>query len=495
MKFGIRTSLRNKLLAFSILPFSLIAITTVFAIYTAIDAVGRMETVFEYNRFLDEILTEVETARHHLKSYLTTKNPEDLRKYIHGTRVLSEKSSRLDKNLSDGDDSLVERNIVVLLKRFIEMGDAAVSAKRGRNVPEYGNRYEDAERSVRFLKDRIDALMLSRANSSLVYFSSYSLRLRRIQTLESVLVGWVFAFSVSVIAYFSLKFTDPVMMLAAEADLIASGKYDSGFAPHISDDEIGRMTEAFLMMKESVRNRIDEIREKAILERSLMDARVKNLEMEGALRHAELSSLQARINPHFLFNTLNASIQLAVLEDAERTRLFLENLSSLMRYSFRDLDEPVTLADELSCLENFFFLLSIRFPDRYTFKVSIPEELKKTAMPKMIIQPLVENSVRHGLVDLERDALISLEAERVDGIARIHLRDNGKGIGGERVREIFEAADSGKDLRSESGGLGLSNVIRRLRIFTGFTNPLSIGRSDGGGLEIMIDLPIAEVMA
>jgi len=150
----------------------------------------------------------------------------------------------------------------------------------------------------------------------------------------------------------------------------------------------------------------------------------------------ELAFLRAQIQPHFLFNTLNTGIQLAVVEEADKTRNYLERLTRLMRYSFRDLETPVALAEEIECLQSYLYLMSIRFPGVFTFRVSVESPADRAIMPKMIIQPLVENAIRHGFRDKTEGAALTVQADLQGEDVRILIEDNGAGITEDRVHEI-----------------------------------------------------------
>jgi len=282
--------------------------------------------------------------------------------------------------------------------------------------------------------------------------------------------------------------------MAGAAARISGGDYGGGPLPE-GDDEIGRTAQAFNVMQASVAAHVADIRAKAAVEASLMDERLKNLSMAGHLRSAELKALQSRINPHFLFNTLNAGIQLATVEDADRTRVFLERLAGLMRYSFRDLDSPVALGDELACLRDFAYLMSIRFPDQFRLSVDAGDEAMKALVPKLIVQPVVENSMRHGFPEAGAGpgsgARISILARREGDELLLSIEDNGRGMAPDRVAAILEAAGSGRELGDGDGGVGLTNVIARLRIFAGRDDV--VGFEDAGpGARIVMRMPFKE---
>lgn len=492
MVFGMKNSIKasnsiqKKLLLIAIIPVLLLSVAAVFTSWTSAQVLKQMNDLFTFNIYLKDLVKDVDEASASLNGYLTTKNSDDLRSYLRLTRVLSEKSAYLDTTLVNNTSEILERNIAVLLRRFINQGEAALSAKRGRNIPEYSYQYSNLEKTVAYLKDRVNTLLLVRLDSGLNTFNVFSLNLNRLQILNIVSILFLLLFGVSIIAYYSLKITDPIIHLALNAQRISKGDFSLEPIPLESNDEIGTLTNAFNVMKINIKEYIDEIKNKAEIESALKDEKLKNLEISTHLKNSELRALQARINPHFLFNTLNTCIQLTVIEDAERTRIFVENLAKLMRYSFRDLDAPVSLKDEVDSVMSYFYLLSIRFPHRYEFSCKIEEGANNTIIPKMILQPLVENAIVHGLKDREENAKVEIKAYCKDSATYIEVIDNGSGFSKEKIQEVFLASKNGLDYSGSESGIGLGSVIKRLELFTNTENPLQIEQSEAGGTVIKI---------
>jgi len=486
-------TIRERLILFAVVPVFLMAVAAVFTALTVNASLAGVGALFEKNLFLKEVLANTDSAKVNLYAYMETKNSDNLRLFMHYSRLLAEKSSRLDVRTAGDEETLLERNLAALLKEFIAAGDEAVQAKRGRAIAEYGRRYDRAEELASFIRDRADALSLYRLDRQMDTFETFSANMRLVRALNAAAILGALLFGVSIILYLSLKITDPIVHLGNAAERIGLGIFDDEPIPVEGEDEIGTTAHAFNLMKRSIKNSIEEIRKKAEIERELMAEQVKNLEMSGLLRNAELAALQARVNPHFLFNTLNTGVQLAVVEEAERTRVFLERLTRLMRYSFRDLDIPVAVKEEAESVSVYFYLMSIRFPDTYDFSLSVSPEVELAVMPKMILQPLVENAVRHGFRNKSSGARVSIRAAREGEDLRIEVENNGESISEERAAQIFQAARDGVDLKGAGeGGFGLGNVIRRLRLFSGREDVLSIERAEPEGTRIAIAIPYRE---
>jgi sensor histidine kinase YesM len=219
--------------------------------------------------------------------------------------------------------------------------------------------------------------------------------------------------------------------------------------------------------------------------------------MRSLLRNAEYQALQAQINPHFLFNTLNAASQLAMMEDSPETEKFLNRLALLMRHNIRKLDQPVPLAEELQNLENYLYIMTIRFGDRIRFEVTREAGVTGLTIPPMTLQPLVENALLHGLKDKESGGVVGVRVLPPEGdrIA-IEVSDNGVGMNPEVVQGILDDIEGQEaplhEDNSGQSGIGLGNVVHRLQLYYGIRDVVRIDSTPGQGTTIVLRLPISE---
>jgi sensor histidine kinase YesM len=491
------TTIHSKLVSVAISPVLLIALAAGLTVYTVFASISGMAALFEKNYYLQELLTEVAAAENNLSTYISSRNTESLRQYYSHSRILSDMIQELDTAVYTNEGVMIERDMAQLISGFLVAGEAAVQAKRGRNTPEYTLQHRRLQELGNQVRERCSALRLFMLDNQLSSFTVFSRGMRLVMMLNLATIGAALLFGIFVILYFTQKISAPISLLGSEARKIAQGIFDESVLAVEGDDEISASARAFNLMKKSIQESIDDIHAKTGIERALMQERMKNLEITGLLRKAELDALQAKINPHFLFNTLNTGLQLAVVEGAEKTRIFLEQLAALMRYSFREADNSITtFQEEVSYLKSYLYLMTIRFPDVFNIDISVGRDTENALVPKMIIQPLAENAIRHGLYQKTHDARLILQGELARDNLVIVIEDNGTGISSERINEIFEAADQNKDLPAQTGteshGHGLSNVIRRLRHFSGRTEVFSIEPLSPSGTRITINIPFKE---
>ena len=156
------------------------------------------------------------------------------------------------------------------------------------------------------------------------------------------------------------------------------------------------MAKACNKMMNSIRDYIRQTKENYERESRLIE---NELIMKNDLKEAQLKYLQAQINPHFLFNSLNAAAQLAMMEGAENTCLFVQNMADFFRYNVRKMEKDTTLKEELELVDNYIYILNVRFAGEIHYTKQIDERVTGTMMPSMILQPLIENAIIHGIFE------------------------------------------------------------------------------------------------
>lgn len=219
----------------------------------------------------------------------------------------------------------------------------------------------------------------------------------------------------------------------------------------------------------------------------------KELMMEAHLKDAQLKYLQAQINPHFLFNTLNAGAQLAMMEEAEKTYRYIQNVADFFRYNIKESRESVTLRQEIEIVDNYIYILNVRFSGEIHFRKHVDEELTDVLVPGMILQPIVENCINYGIRNIEWEGYIDLSVYREGDHICISIRDNGIGMSSEKIQKIMNSRLKETDLEQSSNGIGLDNVIGRLRLFFGMEEVMEItSAGENMGTEVAIFIPYEE---
>lgn len=197
-----------------------------------------------------------------------------------------------------------------------------------------------------------------------------------------------------------------------------------------------------------------------------------------AARDAELRSLRYQVNPHFLFNTLNSLSTLVMRSQPAEAEKMILNLSRFYRNSLSgDPLEDVALSDEVHLQNLYLDIEAVRFPERLITKTDIPDDLADVLVPGLILQPLVENAIKHGVAHSKRPVTISISARSEDDHLKLTVADDGE-------------AKSFEGPTSESSGIGLANVRDRLETRFGSDAALTISRPEAGGFVAELTLPL-----
>jgi signal transduction histidine kinase len=203
---------------------------------------------------------------------------------------------------------------------------------------------------------------------------------------------------------------------------------------------------------------------------------LKAANLEASLMEARLKTLEAELHPHFLFNTLHA-ISTLVHTDPESADRMISRLSDLLRLTFdRSGATEVTLKEELEFLQKYLQIEQIRFQDRLSVKFDIDPETLDAEVPRLILQPLVENAIKHGISPRSGHGLVEVSAKRTDNTMWIEVRDDGVGLS-TKARARF------------NDGVGLSNTRARLECLYGDSHRLEFAEADGG-LAVRILIPL-----
>lgn len=480
-------SIRVKLmLVYSI--SSLIVFSINLLLYSQVNrTIERIDQLYVSNVSLNELSDSLDAVHDSLYEYLTTKSSDALDTYYRSEGKYTELYSQLTDTVTNNEMLLLERNIRFMSEDYLAITDDAIQDKRGQNVEKYKQRFEDAEDVFGHIQDYIYTLnnMQFQINSD-----NYSVLLTSLQYLEfssSIVLLILTAVNIFVILLWTGNVIRPLVRLAQTANAVAAGDINAEVTGPRPNDEIGVVTNAFDEMLKSIRLYIRQTTESMENERALKE---KELLMETHLKDTQLRYLQAQINPHFLFNSLNAGAQLAMMEGAEKTCLFIEKMADFFRYNVRKDNEIMTIENEVMVVENYLYITNVRFDDGILFRKKVDKTLLRVKIPGMVLQPIVENSVKHGLRESSRRGKITLTVYRdVDRIV-ISIADNGRGITAEKIAEIMNLAPISSDIMKDSTGIGLSNVISRLRLYYNRDDVFEIKNLGvDKGTEVLIRIP------
>lgn len=480
-----KRSIRTKLLEVFLVIMVLVFVLNIYLSYNQSKAVHQIDSVYSNNIQLNDLSNTLEGMQSALYQYLNTKSSDQLESFYSYEQDYNNMIQQLNQQTMADDNKLMEKNIYNMSLTYLERAESAVEAKRGRNVSKYNDDYGESKKLYDYLQSCINSLntsvFLESSNNysvlrtSLTYLTGISMFL--LLAALMIAFAWIFVMTRNI--------TKPLIQLADVANEIARGNMEVDFPIVETGDEITTVAKACNKMIGSIRVYIQKTRENYERENKMIE---NELIMKNELKEAQLKYLQAQINPHFLFNSLNAGAQLAMMEGAEKACLFIENMADFFRYNVRKIDKDTTLREELKLVDNYVYILNVRFSGDIHYSKKIDERLLDTLMPSMIIQPLIENAVNHGIRELESEGCIELTVYSHEEYVCITVADNGVGIDPEIAEKILRGESAHSNSGRDSAGIGMDNVINRLRRYYNMEHVMDIRRRESGGTEVILYL-------
>ncbi len=268
-----------------------------------------------------------------------------------------------------------------------------------------------------------------------------------------------------VIAFVAYAITRPINRLTAAMRSVQEQNFDIRL-PNRRKDEFGRLTDSFNSMISRIKTLVNEVYQEKLAQKS-----------------AEIKALQAQINPHFLYNTLDSINWMLIDRGQMDISAIVVSLGSLMRYCIDTKAPFVTLAEEFEYVAAYLRIQKNRLEERLCYELELPESIRNMRVPKFILQPLVENAIQHGIERCKRPGHVRIVAADGEGDVRITVQDNGLGIPAAVISALEGQADEERQT-----GIGLYNVDKRLRLYYGEKHRLMI-ENTFSGVRIVISIP------
>ena len=265
--------------------------------------------------------------------------------------------------------------------------------------------------------------------------------------------------------------TGPIKTLCEAADAVAQGDFRSTTEID-AGDELQVLTKSFNHMKVEIGRLIDHVKEE-----------------QDNRRQTELKLLQAQINPHFLYNTLDAIVWMAEGGQNKEVVSMVTSLSEFFRTGLSKGQDMITVQEEVSHVEHYLRILKFRYQDILEYEIQVDELMLHLPMLKLTLQPVVENALYHGIKNKRGKGLIRISGTCTDTDMRFQIIDNGAGMSPERLAALRR--DLNKTEQEERAGFGLTNVNERIRMIYGSSYGISIDSTPGEGTVVNIYLPLS----
>ena len=480
-----RNSLGFRILYCLVISLVITTFSLGFTLITSLNLQDAANKRFEEELFLQELQSYLDNIETFLESYLSTLSSSSLTRLLYFAETLN-KALPQERLITTNKTELMQREVFFLFDSFLDQVNQIIEEKRGRKVRGYTENFERISRLYAYISQRIDATNLNGFRNQMEEYRNFLALFRKVQMYSLLLILLAVALSFSFLMHAVSSLSRPMKKLSSMAEKISLGNFD---IPEVSVDsvnEVNRVAQAFNNMKNSIHHYIGELQKQKEMEQQIMNQKVRNLKMEQLLKRMELYTMQAQMNPHFLFNTINTGVQLAIVEEAEKTADFMENLAALFRYNIREEKFFVSLRHEYDGLKSYFAILKIRFPKILNLELEVEEDiLNKYTCPAMILQPLVENSVIHAFKNREGIGTVSVSITFEDPVLILAVRDDGVGIPEKTVKALLTPQPHDYQLNPKV--MGLENVIQRLYFFyPNQEDVIDIKGLPGEGTEILI---------
>lgn len=451
-------------------------------------SLATINSIYTSNDSLNKMSATLASLQASIQEYLESKSTDSLNEYYYYEQEYRNLMSWLNTETLDNSSGSMEKNIYNISESYLDVADQAIEAKRARNTAKYRTLFQEASEYYQFLTSYIYSLNNQQFASNSASYQSLAASLILLERINFLMTIAMALFNIFLVIILVRQITKPIIKLAKASDKVAAGHFDVELPEVTSSDEIGAVTQAFNQMVSSLREYIEKVKSSMEAEKQ---AQERELLMETHLKDAQLKYYQAQINPHFLFNSLNAGAQMAMMEDAEKTYSFIQNMADFFRYSMKSLQTDVYLSQEVELVENYLAIMNVRFSGEIHFEKEISCDISNVQVPCMILQPAVENAIQYGIRNISWEGWIRLVIKESGDCICIQVIDNGCGIPPERLEEIHNGIITSHSTEKDSNGIGLGNVRERLKLYYNAENLFSIdseGENQGTTVTILIPL-------
>ncbi|MBU9723700.1 MULTISPECIES: sensor histidine kinase [Bacillaceae] len=446
--------IRTKLLVYFTVIVSLTIVLSYIQDQNSKQALDYYESSLDMLFIKNEISQKTKETYNSLYLYVLEPDSRNLAEFHSKKQQLQELKSRLNQIESFDDDPISIKNYENLMLTFLEQTDLTVDLVNDRDVQAYSYHLGEAEK----VQDYIHETTLFLIDRELTKFQSlFTLVEKKVNSSNKM--GLTISITILTLGiffalWFSRGITRPIAHLTKAAEEISAGRFTGKDIQISNKDELYFLTKTFNEMKKNINQSVKDIEEKS--------------KLAELLKESELRSLQNQINPHFLFNTLNTISRKAYIEGAEETSELISSVSTLLRYNIENIEKTAVLKDEVEVVKEYFYIQKTRFGEKVEFHQDIDEACLGAPVPRLTLQPIVENAFVHGIDSMKRGGEILLHVFEEGDYVFLKVEDNGVGMD-EKTRKSLLQSEHAEDYTAKkrtghSTGIGLRNVISRLKL-------------------------------
>lgn len=472
---GIRFSLRTKILFSFFAVILLLSAMNIFLIFE----------VLRFNRQYDAIISNITTANS-INGYIKPSVDTEMWNIVSGKtefdqgnqyQIIQQANSQIESMMSNAESDksrikleVIHRTLNTLTHYVDKMGQ---EIEAGSRVAEHEKILEDIRGVSEVVEETVQDYMLFEVNQAEERYKENQERFTQLSILYMILLPGVVGFSFLAAWIISASIYVPIKKLHDVTTTI-TGEDLQALVTTNNVDEITELGMSFNLM-------IGQIRD-------LLNAKI--LEQEN-LKKAELRALQAQINPHFLYNTLDTIVWMAESNKPDQVIEIVRALSSFFRIALSRGKDWISLRQEIEHVQSYLTIQKMRYRDILDYKIDVDESLLDSTILKLTLQPLVENALYHGIKTKRTGGDIVVSAQRGDGDRVVlEVRDDGVGFTPYKLAQIREMLAGETDaITMKEGGFGLENVNKRIKLYYGPQYGLAIESQYRGGTKVTVTIP------
>jgi two-component system sensor histidine kinase YesM len=474
----INISLRSKIL---------ISFFTVILLLVAINTMMILE-VFRFYRQYDAMITNITTANS-INGFIKPAIDTEMWNIVAGKKefddgdqyqIIGQVNNQIETLMANTDSDkskikleVIRRTLATLTSYVNKMGE---QMKQGSRVAENEMVLNDIRGVSEVVEDSVQDYMLFEVQQAEQQYLENQTRFNRWIIAYFILLPCVIAFSVTAAWIISASIYLPIKKLQDLTTTITKNDLQA-LLSRSNVDEITELGLSFNIMTSKIRE--------------LLDAKVREQEN---LKKAELKALQAQINPHFLYNTLDTIVWMAEANKTDQVIEIVRALSSFFRIALSRGKDWIPIRQEIEHVQSYLYIQKIRYRDILDYEIDIDESILDGTILKLTLQPLAENALYHGIKNKRNGGTIKVRARRArHNQVLIEVQDNGIGCTPYKLGHIRERLDDDSDsISQEEQGFGLANVNKRIKLYYGSEYGLSIESQYQEGTRVTVTIPLQE---
>ncbi|RDW20719.1 sensor histidine kinase [Oceanobacillus chungangensis] len=467
-------TIRGKLVVYFFVFVFLFQITAVSIFISSNQLMKSYNDSFGRFLLLNAISQKSSELYEHTMKIVTDRDAENEDEYYVTRKALQAEKERLANTFTNANEIEI-KNYLNIIETFIYETELTVGFVLRDDIENYTSHLEE----TRIASTYIQESALEILDMELTDYQSFYHDLQERNESFFLFIIFLFISTILLAIFFALWFskgiTKPIAKLSHAAQEVSNGDLLGKQIEIKSNDELKLLGDTFNNMRTSIHELVSEIKDQS--------------ELDQLLKDMELKHLQNQINPHFLFNTLNTISKMAYLEDAKTTSGLIDSVAMLLRHSLGQIDKLVPLKEEVSIVKDYFHIQKVRFSERIQFNLKIDASCLDIEIPRLTLQPLVENAFIHGIEEKEDGGTIILEIYQTEQEVIIEVQDDGVGMEQERVASLLSLSTKEEAHVGHSTGIGLTNVIRRLQLHYHLQEIVEIESAPNEGTTIRLRIP------